>query len=130
MPRLIVTSPVSRKVLPVDGIPRDDLEHGARVVPPALDEPAPLLTCGHRERRELGAAAPDPGAVDPRHEAAHAAPAPGVGAPVKVVSVVTPGPVPLRPEALDPHIGAPALEGADSVLDAADWVGARDDGYG
>lgn len=45
-----------------------------------------------------------------------------------MVAVVPAGRVPLRAEALDPEVGPVALEGFGAGLDAADGVGARDEG--
>lgn len=66
--------------------------------------------------------------VSPHHEGAHATPAAKGRAPVEMVTVVPPGAVALRTEALDPLLLPPALKGPRPRLDAPDHLGPGDQG--
>lgn len=145
MPRLLV-APASGvgKVFPVDGVAWNRLEHdaaagvvivfsfGRSCWQTTLEVLAPLLVTwkGHPHKGKLGASALEPvRGVDPGHEAAYAAPAIHVGAPVKVVAVVAAARVALRAQTFDPDVVAPALKGSRPRLDASHRVCPREEGH-
>lgn len=128
MPRLQIPTPIRPQILPKDGIPLHRPKRNPLRLILTLHKPTPLLIPRPPEPRKIRATTRTLVPEIHHERTGTVAAARTRTRPVIVVPVVAGGVVALGPHALDVQVRSPALEGLCAVLEAADGVGAGEEG--